>query len=79
MKKIAAQQVQQEKEEGEKRLEVAVAKTRQEYERIKLAAEEAVRAEVQKAAVEQAKKVAREEEEKRKAVALSAEKEKQVC
>ena len=78
MKKIAAQQVQQEKEEGEKRLREAVVKAEQKCEKEKLAAVKAARAEVQRAAEKEAQNVAVKEEEKRKALALSAENEKQV-
>lgn len=78
MKKLAAQQVQEEKDEGHKRLEEALAKAREEF---KLEMEEAVqqtREEEKIIAVDEAKKVAQAEEDKRKQLILAAEKEKQV-
>ena len=78
MKKLAAQQVQQEKEEGEKRQEEALKKARQEFEVEKAEAVKRAREEEKAAAAAEAKRVAGLEEEKRKNIILSAEKEKQV-
>ena len=78
MKKLAAQQVQQEKEEGEKRQEEALKKARQEFEVEKAEAVKRAREEEKAAAAAEAKQVAGLEEEKRKNIILSAEKEKQV-
>ena len=78
MKKLAAQQVQQEKEEGERRQGEALTRAREEWEKDKLVAVDVAKGEVKLAAEEAARKVAAQEEEKRKTLVLAAEKEKQV-
>lgn len=78
MKKLAAQQVQREKEEGEKRLEEALVKAREEFLLEKSEAVQKAREEERVIAADEAKKVAQAEEEKRKQLILAAEKEKQV-
>ena len=78
MKKLAAQQVQQEKEEGEKRLQEALKKARDEFEIEKTGAVQKAREEEKAAATCETKRVAKLEEEKRKHVIFTAEKEKQV-
>ena len=78
MKKLAAQQVQQEKDEGQKRLEEALAKAREEFLLEKSEAIQKAREEEKATNADMAKKVAQGEEEKRKQIILAAEKEKQV-
>lgn len=78
MKKLAAQQVQREKEEGQKRLEEALVKAREEYMIEKANAVQKAREEERVIATEEAKRVAQVEEDKRKQLILAAEKEKQV-
>ena len=78
MKKLAAQQVQREKEEGQKRLEEALVKAREEYMVEKANAVQKAREEERVIATEEAKRVAQVEEDKRKQLILAAEKEKQV-
>lgn len=78
MKKLAAQQVQREKEEGHKRLEEALVKAREEYTIEKANAVQKAREEERLIATEEAKRVAQVEEDKRKQLILAAEKEKQV-
>lgn len=78
MKKLAAQQVQQEKDEGQKRLEEALKKARDEFLLEKAEAIQKTREEERAMAIDEAKKVAQVEEDKRKQLILAAEKEKQV-
>lgn len=78
MKKLAAQQVQQEKDEGQKRLEEALKKARDEFLLEKAEAIQKTREEERVMATDEAKKVAQVEEDKRKQLILAAEKEKQV-
>ena len=78
MKKLAAQQVQQEKDEGQKRLEEALKKARDEFLLEKAEAIQKTREEEHVMAIDEAKKVAQVEEDKRKQLILAAEKEKQV-
>ena len=78
MKKLAAQQVQQEKDEGQKRLEEALKKARDEFFLEKAEAIQKTREEECAMATDEAKKVAQVEEDKRKQLILAAEKEKQV-
>lgn len=78
MKKLAAQQVQQEKDEGHKRLEEALAKAREEFKLEMAEAVQQTREEEIVIAADKAKKVAQAEEDKRKQLILAAEKEKQV-
>lgn len=78
MKKLAAQQVQREKDEGQKRLEEALVKAREEFLVEKSEAVQKAREEEHTTAADEAKKVAQAEEEKRKQIILAAEKEKQV-
>lgn len=78
MKKLAAQQVQQEKDEGQKRLEEALKKAREEFLLEKTEAIQKAREEERVIAADEAKKVAQAEEDKRKQLILAAEKEKQV-
>ena len=78
MKKLAAQQVQQEKDEGQKRLEEALKKARDEFLLEKVEAIQKTREEERVIATDEAKKVAQVEEDKRKQLILAAEKEKQV-
>ena len=78
MKKLAAQQVQQEKDEGQKRLEEALKKARDEFFLEKAEAIQKTREEERVMATDEAKKVAQVEEDKRKQLILAAEKEKQV-
>ena len=78
MKKLAAQQVQREKDEGQKRLEEALVKAREEFLLEKSEAVQKAREEEHATASAEAKKVAQVEEEKRKQIILAAEKEKQV-
>ena len=78
MKKLAAQQVQWEKDEGQKRLEEALVKAREEFLLEKSEAVQKAREEEHATASAEAKKVAQVEEEKRKQIILAAEKEKQV-
>ena len=78
MKKLAAQQVQREKDEGQKRLEEALVKAREQFLLEKSEAIQKAREEDKVTAADEAKKVAQAEEEKRKQIILAAEKEKQV-
>ena len=78
MKKLAAQQVQREKDEGQKRLEEAVVKAREEFMLEQAEAVQQAREEECMIAAEEAKRVAQVEEDKRKQLILGAEKEKQV-
>lgn len=78
MKKLAAQQVQQEKDESQKRLEEALKKARDEFLLEKAEAIQKTREEERAMAIDEAKKVAQVEEDKRKQLILAAEKEKQV-
>lgn len=78
MKKLAAQQVQREKDEGQKRLEEALIKAREEFMLEKAEAVQKAREEECVIATEEAKRVAQAEEDKRKQLILAAEKEKQV-
>lgn len=78
MKKLAAQQVQQEKDEGQKRLEEVLKKARDEFLLEKAEAIQKTREEERAMAIDEAKKVAQVEEDKRKQLILAAEKEKQV-
>lgn len=78
MKKLAAQQVQREKEEGQKRLEEALVKAREEFVIEKAEAVQLTREEERGIAAEETKRVAQTEEDKRKQLILAAEKEKQV-
>ena len=78
MKKLAAQQVQRETEEGQKRLEEALVKAREEYMIEKANAVQKAREEEKVIATEEAKRVAQVEEDKRKQLILASEKEKQV-
>lgn len=78
MKKLAAQQVQLEKDEGQKRLEEALKKARDEFLLEKAEAIQKTREEERAMAIDEAKKVAQVEEDKRKQLILVAEKEKQV-
>ena len=78
MKKIAAQQVQREKDEGQKRLEEGLVKAREEFMVEKAEAVQQAREEERTIAAEEAKRVAQTEEDKRKQLILAAEKEKQV-
>lgn len=78
MKKLAAQQVQQEKDDGQNRLEEALKKARDEFLLEKAEAIQKTREEEKAIAADEAKKVAQVEEDKRKQLILAAEKEKQV-
>ena len=78
MKKLAAQQVQQEKDEGQKRLEQALIQAREEFLVEKSEAIQKEREDGKALAAAEAKRVAKLEEEKRKSLILAAEKEKQV-
>jgi len=78
MKKLAAQQVQREKDEGQKRLEEALIKAREEFMLEQAEAVQQAREEECMIATEEAKRVAQVEEDKRKQLILAAEKEKQV-
>ena len=78
MKKLAAQQVQREKDEGQKRLEEALIKAREEFMLEQAEAVQQARKEERMIAAEEAKRVAQVEEDKRKQLILAAEKEKQV-
>lgn len=72
MKKLAAQQVQQEKDEGQKRLEEALKKARDEFLLEKAEAIQKTREEERAMAIDEAKKVAQVEEDKRKQLILAA-------
>lgn len=78
MKKLAVQQVQQEKEEGEARLLWALEQARIDFEKEKTEASKIAREEGKALAIEEIKEIQAQEEDKRKKIIINAEKEKQV-